>query len=125
MGAARGAEDVPEPLPPLPLEGEEQRSLSRVAPTATAFAHRDQHFEFTILSRWTDPSESAANIQWTRAFFEAMQAFVEHGGYVNDLSEFEDGPVRAAYGCNYERLVAIKRKYDPSNVFRMNHNIKP
>jgi len=100
-------------------------AASRAPLTETAFPHRDEHYDFVIISQWADPADSARNIQWTREFFEAMQPFLERGVYVNDLGEEGEDRVKEAYGSNYERLVALKNKYDPTNQFRLNHNIKP
>ena len=100
-------------------------AASRVNPAATAFPHRDEHYDFMILSQWSDPADSARNIQWAREFFEAMQPFLERGVYVNDLGEEGEDRVKEAYGSNYERLAALKNKYDPTNLFSLNHNIRP
>lgn len=98
---------------------------SRVAPTATAFAHRVAQYDFLILSQWTDAADSARNVQWTRELFEAMQPHLEKSVYVNNLGDEGPERVRAAYGENYSRLVAVKRTYDPDNIFRANQNIDP
>jgi FAD/FMN-containing dehydrogenase len=98
---------------------------SRVAPTATAFAHRVAQYDFLILSQWSDAADSARNVQWTRELFEAMQAHLEKSVYVNNLGDEGPERVRAAYGENYSRLVAVKRTYDPDNIFRANQNIDP
>ncbi len=98
---------------------------TRVEPTETAFAHRSEQYDWMILSMWPDPAESEKNIQWTREFYEAMQPFLEQGVYVNNLGEEGDERVRAAYGANHDRLVALKNKYDPTNFFRLNANIRP
>lgn len=100
-------------------------AASRVDPAATAFPHRDEHYDFLILSQWADPTDSEENIRWTREFFEAMEPFFEKGVYVNNLGEEGEDRVKEAYGANYERLVALKNKYDPTNLFRLNQNIKP
>ncbi len=101
-------------------------AASRVSSTETAFAHRYEQYDFEVVSNWADPTDSEKNIKWTRAFWEAMQPFVEQSVYVNNLQGEEgEAGVRAAYGANYERLVALKNKYDPTNFFRLNHNIKP
>lgn len=100
-------------------------AASRVGPTETAFTHRYKQYDWMILSMWPDPAESETNIRWTREFYEAMQPFVERGVYVNNLGEEGDERVRAAYGPNYDRLVALKNKYDPTNFFSLNQNIKP
>ncbi len=102
-----------------------QGAVSRVSPTETAYPHRQHPFIFSIWSNWTDPAESDDNIQWSRAFFDAMRPAMVPGVYVNYLEEAADPRVREAYGPNYSRLAALKVKYDPTNFFRMNHNIRP
>jgi FAD/FMN-containing dehydrogenase len=97
---------------------------SRVDPQATAFAHRARQYDFLVLSQWDDPATSSDNISWTRALFDAMSPHF-HGVYVNNLGEEGGHRVRDAYGCNYDRLRAIKAVYDPDNVFRFNQNIRP
>ena len=100
-------------------------AASRVDPAATAFPYRDEHYDFLILSQWADRSDSEENIRWTRAFFEAMQPFFESGVYVNNLGEEGEDRIKEAYGAHYKRLVALKDKYDPTNLFRLNQNIRP
>ena len=97
----------------------------RVKPTETAFGHRQAPYNLIIVSMWADPAESERHIRWTREFSEAMEPFSTGGVYVNYLGEEGEERVRAAYGLNYERLVALKNKYDPTNFFRLNQNIKP
>lgn len=98
---------------------------SRVDPQATAFAHRDRQYDFLILSQWEDRDDSDRNIDWTRRCFEAMRPYLKEAVYVNNLGDQEHDRVRDAYGVNYERLAAVKARYDPENVFRLNHNIAP
>jgi hypothetical protein len=98
---------------------------SRVAPTATAFAHRAEQYDFLILSQWPDAAGSERNIEWTRALFEAMRPHLEDAVYVNNLGDEGPSRVRAAYGENYPRLAAVKKAYDPDNLFRANQNIAP
>jgi FAD/FMN-containing dehydrogenase len=98
---------------------------SRVAPSATAFPHRAEHYDFPILSQWSEATDSDRNVQWTRALFEAMRPHLEESVYVNNLGDEGPGRVQAAYGENYPRLVAVKRAYDPDNLFRANQNIDP
>jgi FAD/FMN-containing dehydrogenase len=98
-------------------------AASQVAPSATAFAQRAEQYDFLITSQWPDPRDSAANVQWTRAFFVAMEPHLESAAYVNNLGVEGQERVRAAYGDNYPRLAALKRTYDPTNVFRLNQNI--
>jgi FAD/FMN-containing dehydrogenase len=98
---------------------------SRVAPSATAFPHRAEQYDFLILSQWSEASDSDRNLQWTRALFEAMRPYLEESVYVNNLGDEGPGRVQAAYGGNYPRLAAMKRTYDPDNLFRANQNIDP
>src|SRR5215212_9541985 len=100
-------------------------AASRVDPDATAFPHRDEHYDFLIISQWSDPSDSEENIRWTREFFEAMEPFFESGVYVNNLGEEGEDRIKEAYGAHYERLAALKDNYDPTNLFRLNQNIRP
>ncbi len=101
-------------------------AVSRVGERDTAFTHRSAPYSFLIATRWKDPAESEKNIELARQLWKVMQPFLEEGVYVNYLDEDEgDARVKAAYGPNYERLVAIKKKYDPTNFFRLNQNIKP
>jgi FAD/FMN-containing dehydrogenase len=116
--------EMPSPISGVGLQ-QMHGAASRVDPAATAFPHRDEHYDFLILSQWADPSDSEENIRWTRALFEAMEPFFEEGVYVNNLGEEGEERVREAYGENYGRLVALKDKYDPTNIFRLNQNIKP
>ena len=98
---------------------------SRVDPRATAFAHRDRQYDFLIVSQWEDPADADRNIAWTRRCFEAMRPYLKDAVYVNNLGGAEQERVRAAYGVNYDRLTSVKARYDPENVFRLNHNIAP
>jgi hypothetical protein len=98
---------------------------SRTHPSATAFPHRAEQFDFLILSQWPNPTDTGPNIEWTRAFFAAMQPYLENAVYVNNLGNEGEDRTRAAYGPNYDRLAALKVKYDPTNFFRMNPNIQP
>lgn len=100
-------------------------AVSRVGDDETAFNHRDAHYSFVILSMWSGPTESEENIRWTDGLWQAMQPFSSGGVYVNYLGEEGEDRVKAAYGRNYERLIALKNKYDPTNFFRHNQNIKP
>ena len=97
----------------------------RVDPSATAFAHRGDRWDCLILSQWPDPSESERNIAWTAELFDALGPYFGAGVYVNNLGPEEEQRVRQAYGANYDRLAALKAKYDPTNMFRHNHNIRP
>jgi FAD/FMN-containing dehydrogenase len=98
----------------------------RVGKTETAYYHRDLRYDIVIGANWTDPADTERNVQWTRDLYQALQRHLPHGVYVNDLDRDEgDERVRHAYGENYARLVTLKKKYDPTNFFRVNQNIKP
>ena len=71
------------------------------------------------------PANTVKNIAWARDFWNALRPLAGGGVYVNDLGQDDEDRVRMAYGINYERLAALKKKYDPDNFFRLNANIKP
>jgi FAD/FMN-containing dehydrogenase len=96
-----------------------------VAADATAFGHRDSNFAMVVVSGWNDPADDKANIEWVRGYSKAMAPYSEVGGYVNFMDGDDTTRIPANYGRNYDRLVGIKRKYDPDNVFRVNQNISP
>ena len=100
---------------------------TRVPETATAFAHRSPGYNLLVLSVWLDPAATEENVAWTRDTYTATQRFFTKGRYVNYLADDDTGddPVRSAYGPNYDRLVQVKTKYDPDNLFHLNFNIKP
>jgi FAD/FMN-containing dehydrogenase len=97
----------------------------RVAPDATAFAYRDANFATVIAGMWPDPADNQANIGWVRDYYDATAPLSEEGGYVNFMADDDQDRIRANYRGNYERLVAIKRTYDPDNLFHLNQNIQP
>jgi FAD/FMN-containing dehydrogenase len=99
---------------------------SRVAKQATAYYPRDLVYDVLMVSSWNDPAKTDENVRWTRACYQAIEPSLSHGVYVNDMSGDESNErVRRAYGENYERLVALKTTYDPTNLFRLNQNIAP
>jgi FAD/FMN-containing dehydrogenase len=97
----------------------------RVGATETAFAHRYSHYNLLPVSIWRSPADSEKSVRWVRELWEAMQPFLERDAYGNDMGEEGEERVRSAYGINYERLVALKNRYDPTNFFRLNQNIRP
>jgi FAD/FMN-containing dehydrogenase len=98
---------------------------NRVAPGAMAYGHRDAKFVLNVHGRWDEAKDDRKCIEWAREFFQASAPYASAGAYVNFMTAEESDRVAAAYGANYERLVAIKRRYDPENVFHLNQNIKP
>ena len=100
-------------------------AIARVPAEATAYPNRDAAYDCFPVSIWTDPCADEANVAWGRAMYEAARPFATGGVYVNNLGDEGEGRVRAAYGANHARLTALKRKYDPDNVFRSNANVRP
>ncbi len=98
---------------------------NRVAADAMAWGHRDAKFVLNVHGRWDDAGDDDTCISWAREFFNASKPFASSGAYVNFMTEEEGGRVADAYGQNFGRLVEIKKKYDPENVFHLNQNIKP
>jgi FAD/FMN-containing dehydrogenase len=94
----------------------------RVDPAATAFVHRQVPFSLGIWTGWSEPAEDQQNVAWTRAFYDAVKSFGA-GAYVNYLGDDEGERLDEAYGANYARLLKVKKKWDPDNLFRINHNI--
>ncbi|MFJ7269963.1 FAD-binding oxidoreductase [Streptomyces sp. NPDC099050] len=97
----------------------------RVAPEDTAFAYRDASFATVIAGMWPDPADNEANTAWVRDYYAATAPHSEEGGYVNFMADDDQDRIRANYKGNYDRLVAVKRTYDPGNLFHLNQNIKP
>lgn len=97
---------------------------TKMPPDATALALRQNPFNLVLLSMW-EGGESEPHIQWTRQFWNAMQPYSAGSVYVNALAADDVSRTHEAYGANYARLAEIKGKYDPNNLFRVNHNIQP
>jgi FAD/FMN-containing dehydrogenase len=97
----------------------------RVAADATAFSYRDASFATVIAGMWPDPAQNTANTQWVRDYYQATAPHSEEGGYINFMAADDQDRIAANYKGNYPRLVEIKRKYDPDNLFHVNQNIKP
>jgi FAD/FMN-containing dehydrogenase len=94
----------------------------------TAYAHRDALYNLILIAQWMEHGASDIHVRWTRELWQVLRPYATGGIYVNDMGrEEEDGAdqVRAAYGVNYSRLAEVKQKYDPTNLFRHNQNIKP
>lgn len=99
-------------------------AVSRVDPTATAYANRGALWDCIPICAWEDPAEDEDNVAWGRAIWEALRPHAR-AVYVNNLGDEGEERVRAAFGPNYDRLAALKRRYDPTNFFRLNQNIRP
>ena len=99
--------------------------VCRIAPTATAFPHREPGYNLVLIGQWLDPAETSANIAWVKDTYAALEPYMAPRSYINYLADDESDRIVDAYGPNLERLVGIKRQYDPDNLFRLNHNIDP
>ncbi|GAA1478901.1 FAD-binding oxidoreductase [Nocardioides aestuarii] len=97
----------------------------RVGSADTAFAYRDASFATVIAGMWPDPADNDANTAWVKDYYAATAPHSEEGGYVNFMAEDDQSRIRANYAHNYDRLVDLKRRYDPDNRFRFNQNIRP
>jgi FAD/FMN-containing dehydrogenase len=100
-------------------------ALSRVPDDATAMGHRQAPWNVHYLSMWADPADTERNVEWTRALAAAMKPWTTGGLYLNYIGDEGDERVRAAFGAKYERLQALKERWDPQNLFRSNQNITP
>lgn len=115
---------VPSPMSVIGLQ-QAGGAIARVPVDATAYANRDAAFDCIPIAIWEDPAQDAANIAWSRSVWEALRPFSTGGVYVNNLGDEGEERIRAAYGRNLEKLAALKAKYDPGNLFRLNQNIRP
>ena len=98
---------------------------NRIGADATAYPHRDANFVMNVHTRWRDRGDEQTAIKWAREFFAATAPHATGGVYVNFMPEDETERVPGAYGANYARLAALKAKYDPGNLFRLNQNVQP
>ncbi len=98
---------------------------ARVAPAAMAYSSRDANYVLNVHGRWESAAEDGRCIAWAREFFTQSQPFASGGAYINFLTQDETDRIAFAYGATYNRLVELKKKYDPTNFLRMNQNIKP
>jgi FAD/FMN-containing dehydrogenase len=100
-------------------------AANRVPADAMAYRHRDAKFVLNVHGRWDERTDDERGIAWARAFFQATAPYASNGAYVNFMTEEESDRVAAAYGANYDRLIQIKKQYDPHNLFHLNQNITP
>ncbi|MCZ9881523.1 FAD-binding oxidoreductase [Arthrobacter sp. B2a2-09] len=104
-----------------PIDG----AVQRVGQTDTAFVNRGVKFSPVIACMWNDPADNEANIDWVRSYAAALRPHSSPGGYIGFMDGDDQGRISENYGVNYERLQAVKSKYDPGNLFHVNQNIKP
>jgi FAD/FMN-containing dehydrogenase len=118
-------ETTPSPLNAILFE-HFHGAVTRVGVRDTAVPHREVGYNLLMPSVWLDAADTEANIAWTRATFDLFSPYFAERRWLNYFSD-DDGTdaVRAAYGPNYDRLVELKRRYDPENAFHLNHNIDP
>jgi FAD/FMN-containing dehydrogenase len=120
----RAFERAPSALCALVIE-DFHGAVTRVPSTATAYPHRDRGFNLFLISQWSDPGQTDRGIAWARETFDGLSPYMADRSYTNYLPADDYDRVRHAFGSNYDRLVKLKRDYDPDNVFRLNHNINP
>lgn len=116
---------VPSRLTVIVIEHVGDGAMNSIGDDETAFSVRNGRFNFLVTSLWTNPSETDANIRWTREFWDAMKPFMADEVYVNYIGDEGEDRVKQAYGKKYERLAELKNKFDPGNLFRVNQNIAP
>jgi FAD/FMN-containing dehydrogenase len=104
-----------------PIDG----AVHEVKPQDTAWSCRDATWSMVIAGIDPQPSKAAAVSAWARSYWEAVHPYTMGGAYVNFMMEEGEDRILATYGGNYERLAAVKRRYDPDNFFRVNQNIRP
>jgi hypothetical protein len=102
-------------------------AVGDVGPDDTAFSDRDAAYTYNVIAIWDDPTADEPNRRWARDLTSALSVYGRGTAYVNFLSEqLDDVTLRSAYGAaRYDRLSALKRRLDPDNLFRLNHNIRP
>jgi FAD/FMN-containing dehydrogenase len=114
------------PLPVTPiLTAHQGGAISRVAPEATAYPYREARHNMLLAAAWNDRSADEAHMTWARGAWKNLEPFTR-GFYVNDNNQdIAERRILENYGINYPRLSALKARYDPTNLFRLNANIKP
>ncbi len=118
-------DSIPSPMSGILLE-HFHGAVTRIGATDTAVPHRDESWNVLLPSVWTDAARTDENIDWTRETFAALRPHMGTGRWLNYLGDDQaDDAIRAAYGPNFDRLREVKRRYDPENVFHLNHNIVP
>jgi FAD/FMN-containing dehydrogenase len=100
-------------------------AIARVPIAESPYGNRDALYDCFPISIWDNPADDEVHMRWARDLWEAMRPFSTGGVYANNLGEEGSERIQAAYGANYPRLANIKKKYDPTNFFRLNQNIRP
>ena len=98
---------------------------SRVAKDATPWSYRDAKWTEVIIGVDPDPAKKDQVTKWARDYWTALHPHCAPGAYVNFMMEEGEDRIKATYGTNHARLVSVKKKYDPANLFRVNQNIVP
>ncbi|MBD3219438.1 MAG: FAD-binding protein [candidate division Zixibacteria bacterium] len=101
------------------------RAAGRVPQDETAYYHRKDNFIMNMHGRWEDPADDSDCVKSMREFFNSTSKYATGGAYINFLTQDEKDRLQAAYGPAYNRLLEVKKAYDPENLFAMNHNIDP
>ena len=116
---------VPSPMSAILLE-HYHGAVTRIPAADASVPHREEGFNLLIPAVWTDPATTDENVAWARSTYDSVRPYLADRRWLNYLDDDDAADaVRAAYGPNYDRLVEVKRRYDPENVFRLNHNIDP
>jgi FAD/FMN-containing dehydrogenase len=101
-------------------------AAARVGVGETAFPHRRESYNLLLVAQWLDPSDDEKNIAWARASYDKLRPYMARSAYANYQTEDDaEAPLERAYGPSHERLVAVKTRLDPTNVFHLNTNVKP
>jgi hypothetical protein len=100
-------------------------AAGRISKTATAFAHRDLPWDILFIAQWTDPAQTDTHRDWARSGEEMLRPFSENAHLLSALDIEAEDVIKGAFGPNFPRLAAIKKKFDPANFFRVNYNIRP
>jgi hypothetical protein len=100
-------------------------AIARVPRSESPYSNRDALYDCFPIAIWDSPADDEVNILWARELWSAVRPYSTGGVYANNLGDEGEDRVRDAYGENYARLVELKNKYDPTNFFRLNQNIRP
>jgi hypothetical protein len=118
-----GFAEVPSPHTGVIIQ-QKSGAMARGRPDQTAFGHREDPYSAVIFSGWEDPAEAEVNMSWARRLAQALEPFGSGGEYINELGRAEpEDRLRASFGVNFERLVQLKNRYDPGNLFRHTQNL--